>query len=164
MEAGIIAPSGEQIEVTAGDQRAVVVEIGGGLRSYSAGDRDLVDGYGSNEMSSSGRGQVLIPWPNRLQDGNYDLDGRRHQLPLNEPGRRNAIHRLVSRIAWTVSAREPHRAAPCRPSERGGLPCSAADAVGSVMALAAANAFAIARQGVALRGCHPVNNSSRSMA
>jgi aldose 1-epimerase len=105
----VIAPSGEQIEITAGDQHAVVVEVGGGLRSYSAGGRELVDGYKANEMSSSGRGQALIPWPNRLQDGSYEFDGRRHQLPLNEPERRNAIHGLVRWVAWTASVRETHR-------------------------------------------------------
>jgi aldose 1-epimerase len=41
----VIAPSGEQITIAAGDQQAVVVEVGGGLRSYSAGGRELVDGY-----------------------------------------------------------------------------------------------------------------------
>jgi len=51
----------------------VVVEVGGGLRSYSASGRELVDGHGADEMSSSGRGQVLIPWPNRLEDGNYQF-------------------------------------------------------------------------------------------
>jgi aldose 1-epimerase len=105
----VIAPSGEQIEIMAGDQRAMVVEVGGALRSYSAGGRDLVDGYGADKMSSSGRGQTLIPWPNRLQDGSYEFDGRRHQLPLNEPQRHNAIHGLVRWAAWTASAREPHR-------------------------------------------------------
>jgi aldose 1-epimerase len=60
-------------------------------------------------MSSSGRGQVLIPWPNRLQDGSYEFEGCRHQLPLNEPERRNAIHGLVRWAAWSASAREPHR-------------------------------------------------------
>ena len=105
----MIAPSGEQIEIIAGDQHAVVVEVGGGLRSYSAGGRELVDGYKANEMSSSGRGQALIPWPNRLQEGSYEFDGRRHQLPLNEPERRNAIHGLVRWAAWTASARETHR-------------------------------------------------------
>ena len=35
--AGVISPSGEQIEIGHGDQRAVVVEVGGGLRAYSAG-------------------------------------------------------------------------------------------------------------------------------
>jgi aldose 1-epimerase len=109
MERAAIPPSGEQIAITAGDQQAMVVEIGGGLRLYSAGGRDLVDGYGANEMSSSGRGQALIPWPNRLEDGSYEFDGRRHQLPLNEPERRNAIHGLVRWVAWNASAREPHR-------------------------------------------------------
>jgi len=84
----------------------MVVEVGGGLRSYSAGGRELVDGYGAHEMSSSGRGQALIPW---LQDGSYEFDGRRHQLPLDEPERRNAIHGLVRWAAWTASTRERHR-------------------------------------------------------
>jgi aldose 1-epimerase len=106
----LIAPSGEQITIAAGDQQAVIVEVGGGLRSYSAGGRELVDGYSADEMSSSGRGQVLIPWPNRLQDGSYEFDKRHHQLPLNEPERRNAIHGLVRWVAWTTAEREPHRA------------------------------------------------------
>ena len=55
------------------------------------------------EMSSSGRGQVLIPWPNRLEDGSYEFDGKHHQLPLNEPERRNAIHGLVRWATWSVS-------------------------------------------------------------
>ena len=106
----LIAPSGEQITIAAGDQQAMIVEVGGGLRSYSAGGRELVDGYSADEMSSSGRGQVLIPWPNRLQDGSYEFDKRHHQLPLNEPERRNAIHGLVRWAAWTAAEREPHRA------------------------------------------------------
>ena len=106
----MIAPSGKQITISFGDQQAVIVEVGGGIRSYRAGGRELVDGYSADAMSASGRGQVLIPWPNRLQDGNYEFDGRRHQLPLNEPERRNAIHGLVRWAAWNVAEQEPHRA------------------------------------------------------
>ena len=100
----LIAPSGEQITIAAGDQQAVIVEVGGGLRSYSAGGRELVDGYRADEMSSSGRGQVL-----RLQDGSYEFNGGRYQLPLNEPEHRNAIHGLVRWSTWTATKREPHR-------------------------------------------------------
>jgi aldose 1-epimerase len=103
------SPSGEQYEIRHGAQVAVVVELGAGLRSYSAGGRDVVDGYGPDEKPSSGRGQVLIPWPNRLEDGSYEHDGRRHQLPLTEPEQGNAIHGLVRWVAWTVAEREPHR-------------------------------------------------------
>jgi aldose 1-epimerase len=104
-------PSGEQLELVAGDQRAVVVEVGGGLRTYSVGGRDLLDGYAPEEMCTSGRGQVLIPWPNRIEDGSYDFGGRRHQLSLTEPSTGNAIHGLVRWSAWTVAEREPDRVA-----------------------------------------------------
>ena len=78
----MIAPSGKQITIVSKDQQAVVVEVGGGLRSYSVGGRELLDGYGADEMSSSGRGQVLIPWPNRLEDGSYEFNGRRYSRSL----------------------------------------------------------------------------------
>ncbi len=105
----VVAPSGEQIEIELGDQRVVVTEVGAGLRVYSVGDHDVVNGYGDDEMATAGRGQVLIPWPNRLEDGRYEFEGREHQLPLTEPERANAIHGLVRWSAWNVAAREPNR-------------------------------------------------------
>jgi aldose 1-epimerase len=109
VERAVIRPCGEQIEIAAEDQRAIVVEVGGGLRAYSVGGRDILDSYGAEEMCSSSRGQVLIPWPNRLQNGSYEFDGCRHQLPLNEPERNNAIHGLVRWATWRAVVREPHR-------------------------------------------------------
>jgi aldose 1-epimerase len=103
------SPSGEQFEIELGEQRAVVTEVGGALRTYTVGDRSVLDGYGVDEMANSGRGQVLIPWPNRLQDGSYEFDGREHQLPLNEIARSNAIHGLVRWVAWSPREREAHR-------------------------------------------------------
>ena len=103
-------PSGRQVEIAAGDQRATIVEVGGGLRTYSAGGVDVLDGYAADRMCSAGRGQVLIPWPNRLEDGSYEFDGRTNQLPLSEPGTRNAIHGLVRWVPWSVVADGPSRA------------------------------------------------------
>jgi aldose 1-epimerase len=105
----VIAPSGDQVELTLENQRVVVVGVGGGLRAYSAGGRELLDGYGADEMSPSGRGQVLIPWPNRIQDGSYEFDGRQHQLPINDVPEQDAIHGLVRWVAWAIGEREPHR-------------------------------------------------------
>ena len=104
-------PSGEQLEIAAGAQRAVVVEVGAGLRSYTVGGRDVVDGYGADEMASAGRGQVLIPWPNRIEDGAYEFRGTEHQLSLNEIASRNAIHGLVRWVSWTIAEREDDRVA-----------------------------------------------------
>jgi aldose 1-epimerase len=105
----IRAPSGEQVELVHGDQRVVVVEVGGGLRTYSNGDRAVLDGYGEQELCSSGRGQLLIPWPNRIADGCYQFDGQVLQLALDEPQRANAIHGLVRWSAWVIAEREPDR-------------------------------------------------------
>lgn len=102
-------PSGEQFELTHGDRRAVVVEVGGGLRSFAVGDWEALDGYGAGERISDGRGQVLIPWPNRLRDGSYEWGGERWQLPLTEPPKRNAIHGLTRWAAWRALVREPAR-------------------------------------------------------
>jgi aldose 1-epimerase len=106
----VIAPSGEQIEITAGDQRAVIVEVGGGLRTFSANGRELLDGYRLDEMCSSGRGQVLIPWPNRLEDGRYEFAEQSHQLPLTDVKTGNAIHGLVRWAPWEVRERDEHHA------------------------------------------------------
>ena len=102
-------PSGDQIEIAHGEQRAVVVELAGDLRSDQVADGARLDGYGVDAMSTSGRGQVLMPWPNRLEGGSYDFRGRRHQLPLDEPEAGNAIHGFVRWESWTVAERETNR-------------------------------------------------------
>jgi aldose 1-epimerase len=104
-----VAPSGEQLELSFAEQRAVVVEVGAGLRSYGIGGREVLDGYAVDEMCTSGRGQVLMPWPNRIEDGSYEFEGRRHQLPLTEVEAGNAIHGLVRWAPWTIVAREADR-------------------------------------------------------
>jgi aldose 1-epimerase len=105
----VVLPSGRQFEISLGDQRVVVVEVGGGLRSYAVEGADVLDGYAADGMCTSGRGQVLIPWPNRIEDGRYDFDGTSHSLPLTEVPNRNAIHGLVRWAAWTAAEHEPQR-------------------------------------------------------
>jgi aldose 1-epimerase len=104
-----IPPSGEQFEIAFGEQRAVVVEVGGGLRKYSVAGRDVLDGYEIDAMCMSGRGQLLMPWPNRIEDGAYDFGGRRHQLALDEPEHGNAIHGLARWSSWKVAGRAANR-------------------------------------------------------
>jgi aldose 1-epimerase len=105
-----ISPSGEQVELTIGDQHVVVVGVGGGLRRYDVGDESVLDGYSVVSMCGSGRGQLLAPWPNRVQDGSYEFDGTSYQLAIDEPERQNAIHGLVRWTTWTVVEHETDRA------------------------------------------------------
>ncbi len=96
----MVAPSGEQYVVEGGGYRAVVTECGAGLRELEYGGRPLVEGYPEDAHASGGRGQVLLPWPNRIRDGRYRFAGRDHQLPLSEVGRGHASHGLVRWAAW----------------------------------------------------------------
>ena len=105
------SPSGSQYALVSGDQCASVVEVGGGLRTYAVGDRDVLDGYAVDAMCTAGRGQVLAPWPNRIEDGAYAFDGRDLQLGLTEPSTRTAIHGLVRFANWTLAERDDDRVA-----------------------------------------------------
>ncbi len=96
----MVLPSGEQHEIRRGDLRAVVVQVGGGLRELTAGEWHVLDGYAADEMCTGARGQPLVPWPNRLRDGRYSWDGEELQVSLSEPGRLNAIHGLVRWTKW----------------------------------------------------------------
>jgi aldose 1-epimerase len=107
--APFVLPSGLQVELVEGAQRATVVEVGGGLRAYRLGDWEVLDGYEADEMCSGGRGQQLMPWPNRLRDGRYEFGGVGHQLPLSEPEQHNAIHGLVRWASWNVAEHEEAR-------------------------------------------------------
>ena len=68
-------PSGRQIEISSGEQRATIVELGGALRSYTVGSRERIEGYDRDEMCSGSRGQPLVPWPNRIAAGSYEFGG-----------------------------------------------------------------------------------------
>lgn len=99
----LLPPSGRQVTIAHGRQQAVIVEVGAALRRYAVDGDDIVDGFAADEMSTGGRGQVLAPWPNRLDGGSYDFDGRVLQLPLSEPHAGNAIHGLVRFANWEVA-------------------------------------------------------------
>jgi aldose 1-epimerase len=95
-----IPPSGQQFEIRHGQYSLVAVEVGGGIRSFRAGDIEILDGFPVTEMCRDARGDVLMPWPNRLAGGQYTFHGEQEQLALTEPAHHNAIHGLVRWNNW----------------------------------------------------------------
>lgn len=88
------------IELTQGNDSAVVSTRGAALLHYTVGNRPVVV-----EISAFD-GAVLAPWPNRIADGRYDFNGVSHQLPITEATRSTALHGLVADVDWTVSERD----------------------------------------------------------
>lgn len=98
----MIAPSGRNVALEHGDYRADVVQVGAALRTLTRSGVDLVVGYGPDEVCTGDRGQLLMPWPNRIAGACYEFDGAQWQLPVSEPALSNAIHGLVRWIGWDL--------------------------------------------------------------
>ena len=96
------APSGDQVELGARGPARRVTEVGAGLRTYSAGGRELLDGDTADAMVTRAEARCCCRGRTGSRTGAYEFDGRRHQLALTEPTARNAIHGLVRWVAWTV--------------------------------------------------------------
>ena len=101
----MVGPSGEQHSISAAGYTAVVTESGATLRTLEHQGRPLLAGFPEDRQASSGRGQLLLPWPNRIADGRYSFEGRDLQLPLSEVSRGHASHGLVRWASWRLLER-----------------------------------------------------------
>ncbi|MFI0349714.1 aldose 1-epimerase family protein [Actinomadura sp. 9N407] len=106
--------TGRQYEIAAGPYRAVVTEQGAGLRELTHQGLPLILPHGADEPVPAALGQLLIPWPNRVDRGGYAFEGRIHQLDLSEPENDCAIHGLVRFSPWTAVLNEHGRHEPGR--------------------------------------------------
>jgi len=97
------ALTGAQYEIAAGDYRASVTELGAGLRTLSRASTPVLTGYEPDQLPPGGAGQLLLPWPNRIDGGRYAFGGLSYQLELSEAARGNAIHGLTRWANWTPS-------------------------------------------------------------
>jgi aldose 1-epimerase len=95
-------PSGQQYELVHGTQRAIVVELGAGLREYGNALGEIVDGYDVDEACEGARGQLLLPWPNRIADARFRFGGEAFQLPVNEARTGSAIHGVTRTMPWDL--------------------------------------------------------------
>jgi aldose 1-epimerase len=92
--------TGSQHEITAGAYRAAITELGAGLRELTYAGKPLITAYLPDELPPAGAGQLLAPWPNRIDRGRYAFGGATYQLALSEPGSGNAIHGLTRWASW----------------------------------------------------------------
>jgi aldose 1-epimerase len=95
-------PTGEQLEISYGGARAVITEVGAGLRAFEVDGVPYVETFGEDEKPPMGAGNVLLPWPNRTAGAEWRLDGEVEHLEVTEPARGNAIHGLARREPWSV--------------------------------------------------------------
>lgn len=99
-------PTGEQFEIVSGDVRAVVTEVGAGLRAFEAAGRPYIETFDADRRPPRGAGSVLVPWPNRTTGGRWTWNGEPQQLVLSEPAAGNAIHGLLRHAFYRAGERD----------------------------------------------------------
>jgi len=95
-----IPVTGVQFPISAGDYSATVTELGAGLREFRHRDHPVIAEYGPDELPHGASGQLLAPWPNRVDGGQYTIADATYQLDLSEPDAGNAIHGLTRWAGW----------------------------------------------------------------
>jgi len=91
-----------EIRIESGDYSAEIRSMGAGLSALKYRGRDLVDPFIPATKPENYRGDILAPWPNRIEDGEYQVDGYLYVIPINEPNRGTALHGLVNYLEWDV--------------------------------------------------------------
>jgi aldose 1-epimerase len=98
--------TGIQYAIEAGDYRATVTELGAGLRGLEHAGTPLVTSFDPDQLPPHGAGELLSPWPNRVDGGRYTFDDSEYHLALSEPALGNAIHGLTRWMPWTRVAHD----------------------------------------------------------
>jgi aldose 1-epimerase len=102
-------PTGEQIAIAHGDQRAVVTEVGATLRTYVKGGLSVIEGFAGEEVPTHARGQVLYPWPNRIGDGEWTFSNRVARPTIDDVEHATASHGLIRWRPFHVEAVNQNR-------------------------------------------------------
>ncbi|WP_411719962.1 aldose 1-epimerase family protein [Mycetocola sp.] len=102
--------TGEQFDLSletssGGVVSATITQVAAGIRRLSVRGIDIVPPYDAGRQRPFGSGIVLMPWPNRVRDARWNLDGKIQQLDITEPAKNNAIHGLLRNSPYSVAAR-----------------------------------------------------------
>ncbi|OZG65083.1 aldose epimerase [Bifidobacterium aquikefiri] len=96
--------TGQQYSISSGPYSATIAELGAGLRTLTFEGHDIVVSYDPNKTVPCCNGYVLVPFPNRLEDGEYCFEGTDHALPIDERERQTALHGLGYRYMWELKS------------------------------------------------------------
>ena len=94
--------TGQQYSIRRGDFSAVVTELGAILRRFDYRDREILVPFDPDAPVPCCNGYVLVPYPNRLEDGEYRFEGHDYSLPIDERDRQTALHGLGYRYMWQL--------------------------------------------------------------
>lgn len=75
--------------------------LGGMHKEYG----DFLVHIGDDEFSEGYVGKTIVPWVNRIKNGEYVVDGKKYFLPINDVQNNSALHGFV---AWSEFSVDEH--------------------------------------------------------
>ncbi|WEV42749.1 aldose 1-epimerase family protein [Bifidobacterium sp. ESL0682] len=98
--------SGQQFTISHGDYTAVITELGAILRKLTYRGKDMIASWDPDNIVPCTNGELLVPFPNRIEDGVYTFEGKTYKLPIDEHEKHNAIHGYGYRAFWNLESLE----------------------------------------------------------
>lgn len=102
---GEVTAIGEVLRLERDGVRAEIGTVAAVLAGCWVGGHAIAEPFDAASVPPGGCGIVLVPWPNRVRDGRWMLDGAVQQLDLTEPSLGNASHGLLRNTAYAVLER-----------------------------------------------------------
>ena len=94
--------TGEQYTIRHGDYEATICEQGAILRVLRWKGTDLLASFDADQPDPCCNGYMLVPYPNRIEKGQYAFEGTTYQFPIDEPDRNTSLHGLGYRAFWKL--------------------------------------------------------------
>ena len=96
-----------QITNSSGNYVEIIPEVGCLINSLNFEGENIFDNYeGEKDLNenlhNSYKGAFLSPYPNRIEGGQYEFEGIKHQLHIDFPNENNSIHGLITKAPFTV--------------------------------------------------------------
>ena len=97
-----------EIKLTYRNQCATINILGGGIKEYyiekNGKRQDIIYGYSKDEEKSGSMGDVLFPFPGRVEDSKYSFDGHDYELSGLRIKDGHAIHGFAKWVEWEIIA------------------------------------------------------------
>ena len=98
--------SGQQFSLSLrteiGEIAAVISEVGGALRSLQIEGHEFCEPGNPDSVGPFCEGIVMAPWPNRLDGGTWQYEGRALEVPITIHSQKNANHGLLVNYPYRV--------------------------------------------------------------
>ncbi|MGC9152929.1 MAG: aldose 1-epimerase [Vulcanisaeta sp.] len=89
------------IEIKKRESKVIVSSKGAYIIRWSIAGKDILL-PGNLEKPTRGGMAIMIPYANRVKNGEYEFEGIRYTLPKNEEG--HAIHGLILNETWSIES------------------------------------------------------------